>query len=195
MGLDIENYFKHFIRNFGNGINKEELSKIVDKNIISIVENFLKMASHKLQRIFPDKVFYGLCLHVDSSIKRLRNNKKIVNYNLKNIKENNKEEFALSKELVTILEKTYNINASEDEIGYISMFLSVDETGCKCVEDRPIVVIAMQIGCCTPAPDHNQQIKILPGPNHLFHGPDNACRSIGALHKGREKGQFKSIGG
>ncbi len=143
MELDIENYFKHFIRNFENGVNKEELSKIVDKNIMSIVENFLKMASHKLQRIFPDKVFYGLCLHIDSSIKRLRNNKKIVNYNLKNIKENNKEEFEISKELVTILEKTYNINVSEDEIGYISMFLSVDETGCECIEDRPIVVIAM----------------------------------------------------
>lgn len=143
MEPDIQNYFKHFIKNFEDGINEEELSKIVDKNIIYIVENFLKIAGQKFQRIFPTKVFCGLCLHVDSSIKRLKSNKKIVNFNLKNIKENNKEEFEISKKFVETLEKMYDLNIPEDEAGFIAMFLMEDETKSQCVEDRPIVVIAM----------------------------------------------------
>ncbi|TDT51072.1 sigma 54-interacting transcriptional regulator [Fonticella tunisiensis] len=143
MEFDIENHFKRFIRNFEQGIRKEELSKVVDEDIIDIVENFLKVAGKKLQKIFPTKVFYGLSLHVSSSIKRLKESKNIVNYNLSNIMEKNKKEFEVARELALALEKRYKISIPDDDIGFMAMFLAVDDTEMQRMENRPIIVIAM----------------------------------------------------
>lgn len=143
MEMEIENYFKYYIRNFEQGINKEELSKIVDEEIISLVDIFLKKAEKVLQKIFRVKIFYGLCLHLSSSISRLKNNKNIINYNLLNIKKDYPKEFEISKEIASIIEKKYNVTIPEDEIGFITMFLTVDEMENENLEDKPIIVIAM----------------------------------------------------
>jgi len=143
MGMEIENYFKSFIRNFEQEINKDELSKIVDEEIIILVENFLKNAEKVLHKIFRTKIFYGLCLHLNSSISRLKNNKTIVNYNLVNIKKDYYKEFEISKEIASMIEEKYKVTIPEDEIGFITMFLTVEEMENENLDDRPIVVIAM----------------------------------------------------
>ncbi|MDF2883186.1 MAG: hypothetical protein K0R54_3743 [Clostridiaceae bacterium] len=143
MEMDLEHYFRHFIKSFDREVNKEELSKVVDAEIISYVESFLLIASKKLQKIFSNKVFYGLCLHLSSSVERLRSGKQIINHNLENIKNNNEEEFNMSKELASKIEKIYDIKVPEDEIGFIAMFLTVDDVECQFLENRPIIVIAM----------------------------------------------------
>ena len=143
MEMEIENYFKNYIRNFEQEINKDELSKIVDEEIISLVGNFLKKAEKVLQKIFRVKIFYGLCLHLNSSISRIKNNKTIINYNLVNIKKDYSKEFEISKEIASIIEEKYNITIPEDEIGFITMFLTADEMENENLDDKPIVVIAM----------------------------------------------------
>ena len=143
MEVEIENYFKYYIRNFEQEINKDELSKIVDGEIISLVENFLKKAEKVLSKIFSVKIFYGLCLHLNSSISRIKNNKTIINYNLVNIKKDYSKEFEISKEIANVIEKKYNIEIPEDEIGFITMFLTVDEMENENLDDKPIIVIAM----------------------------------------------------
>jgi transcriptional regulatory protein LevR/transcriptional regulator with AAA-type ATPase domain len=143
MGMEIENYFKYYIRNFEQKINKEELSKIADEEIISLVETFLKKAEMVLHKIFQIKIFHGLCLHLSSSISRIKNNKTIINYNLINIKNDYPKEFQISKELASIIEEKYKIIIPEDEIGFITMFLTVEELESENVDDKPIVVIAM----------------------------------------------------
>lgn len=143
MEMEIENYFKSYIRNFDQEINKDELSKIVDEEIIRIVENFLKKSEKVLHKIFRIKIFYGLCLHLSSSISRLKNNKTIINYNLVNIKKDYSSEFEISKEIATLIEEKYNIIIPEDEIGFITMFLTVEEMENQNLDDKPIVVIAM----------------------------------------------------
>jgi transcriptional regulatory protein LevR/transcriptional regulator with AAA-type ATPase domain len=143
MSFDIENYFKKYIRKFNREVNKHELAKIVDKKIIDLVEDFLMMATERLKRVFPSKVFYGLCLHLSSSIERIKQNKKIVNHNLKEIIEKNSEEYALALHFAGILENEFNIKIPVDEVGFISMFLSVDKNQDENVNIRPIVVVAM----------------------------------------------------
>lgn len=143
MEMDLEHYFRHFIKSFDHEVNKEELSKVVDPQIISYVESFLLVAGKKFQKIFSNKVFYGLCLHLSSSIERLSSGKKIVNHNLENIKKNSEEEFNMARELAAEIEKIYNIKIPDDELGFIAMFLTVDNVECQTLDSRPIVVIAM----------------------------------------------------
>lgn len=143
MSFDIDNYFKKYIRKFNENVNKYELAKIVDKRIIDLVDDFVMMATERLKRVFPSKVFYGLCLHLNSSIERIKQDKKIVNPNLKEIIEKNPEEYALALHLVGVLEKEYDIKMPVDEVGFVSMFLCVDKNEDSNLSIRPTVVVAM----------------------------------------------------
>lgn len=143
MSLEIENYFKELITNAQKGVNKEELSKLVDKEIIDLVEEFLSVAGLKLGRIFPNKTFYGLCLHISSSISRIKVGKKVVNHNLKKIIEENKEEYVLALNFSTKIEKQLEVKLSVDEVGFIAMFLALGKDSEFEDINQPIVVVAM----------------------------------------------------
>ncbi|MBL4936247.1 sigma 54-interacting transcriptional regulator [Clostridium sp. YIM B02515] len=143
MSLEIENYFRELVGDTQRQVNKEELSKLVDKKIIDLVEEFLSYAGVKLGKVFPNKTFYGLCLHISSSIERLKSGKKVINHNLKRIIEENKEEYVLALNFATKLEKQFNIKLPVDEVGFIAMFLTLgknSDTEESCI---PIVVVAM----------------------------------------------------
>ncbi|KYH28326.1 MULTISPECIES: sigma 54-interacting transcriptional regulator [Clostridium] len=143
MSFDIKNYFNKYIGKFEQEINKDELSKIVDNKIICIIEDFLKTASKKLMRNFPTKVFYGLCLHVSSSIERILQGKKIINHNLNEIIQKHGEEYGLGLILANKLEEEFNIKIPADEVGFLSMFLCVEDIEDGCMNNKPIIVVAM----------------------------------------------------
>ncbi|MCH5138722.1 sigma 54-interacting transcriptional regulator, partial [Clostridiaceae bacterium UIB06] len=143
MSFDIKNYFNKYIGKFEQEIKKEEISKIVDNKIITIVEDFLKTASEQLKKIFQTKVFYGLCLHISSSIERILHSKNIINHNLNEILEAHREEYGLALILANKLEKEFNIKIPDDEVGFIAMFLCVDDTEESNITNKPIIVVAM----------------------------------------------------
>ncbi|ERI94402.1 Sigma-54 interaction domain protein [Clostridiales bacterium oral taxon 876 str. F0540] len=143
MSLEIENYFRELVGDTQRQVNKEELSKLVDKKIIDLVEEFLSYAGVKLGKVFPNKTFYGLCLHISSSIERLKSGKKVINHNLKRIIEENKEEYVLALNFATKLEKKFNIKLPVDEVGFIAMFLTLGKNSDSEESSVPIVVVAM----------------------------------------------------
>lgn len=143
MSLEIENYFRELVGDTQRQVNKEELSKLVDKKIIDLVEEFLSYAGVKLGKVFPNKTFYGLCLHISSSIERLKSGKKVINHNLKRIIEENKEEYVLALNFATKLEKQFNIKLPVDEVGFIAMFLTLGKNSDIEESCIPIVVVAM----------------------------------------------------
>ncbi len=143
MSFEIESYFKELITTSQGNINKQELSKLVEKSIIDLVEEFLAFAGTKLNRIFPNKTFYGLCLHITSSIERIKQGKKIVNHNLKKIIEEFKDEYILALNFATKIEKEFSIKLPVDEIGFISMFLTLGQESNIEDDKHPIVVVAM----------------------------------------------------
>lgn len=143
MSLDIENYFKKYIRKFEQELRKEEVSTIVDNQIITLVERFLETASNRLKRTFSNQVFYGLCLHISASIERLKHKKPIINHNLKEIIEKYPDEYAVALHLSGTLEKEYHVVVPVDEVGFIAMFLRVDQLEEEGLKNKPIVVVAM----------------------------------------------------
>lgn len=142
MSFDIKNYFNKYIEKFEQEINKDELSKIVDEHIIVVVEEFFKIASEQLKKIFPTKVFYGLCLHISSTIERIHHGKEIINHNLNEIIQKHGQEYGLAINLSNKVEKKFDIKIPADEVGFIAMFLCVDEVSDDNI-GKPIIVIAM----------------------------------------------------
>lgn len=143
MSLDIDNYFKKYIYKLSKNVNKNELSKIIDERIISIIEAFLDFAGNKLNRLFPQKIFYGLCFHFNATLERLKNGKSIVNHKLNEIIEKYPDEYAISMHFSVIAEKEFGVKIPIDEIGFVTMFICEDFIYEHNQFSKPVVLIAM----------------------------------------------------
>ncbi|MBK1811271.1 sigma 54-interacting transcriptional regulator [Clostridium sp. YIM B02505] len=124
LNIDLEKYFKKYISAINSNYKKDEISKIVDINVANVVEEMLTVASKKLNREFNQKVFFGLSLHLQGSIKRILSGKRIYHPKLNVVRVEYREEFSVAMEIVKIIEKEFCLDVPLDEIGYISMFLS-----------------------------------------------------------------------
>ncbi len=141
MNLDIETYLKRYMNEVSKK-NYEELYKVVDKKIVSIVDDFLKAAGKELKRQFSEKTLFGLSMHVASTIERILNGKKIVNYQLDDIKRVYKKEYKVSDGLRQTIQAKFDIRVPDEEVAFITMFLCLDlDTTSK--NEKVGVIVAM----------------------------------------------------
>lgn len=51
-------------------VNRESLYKVMDRRIVDGVDALLKQTSRQFNRVYPESTFYGLCLHLSSTLER-----------------------------------------------------------------------------------------------------------------------------
>ena len=83
--------------------------------VITVIKNQYRFVNNGLYMV--------LATHIEEAIKRVRNEKNIINPSLENIKENMSEEYDLARYVVTIIENIAKISLPEDEIGYIAYYI------------------------------------------------------------------------
>lgn len=105
-------------------VNKEQLSKLVSPKLISYVENFLNEASIRYDVIYPSSIFYGLCLHLNSTLNKLDRMPLLSNEQIMEIVEVNKDAYAFCLRFTRMLENKLNIKLPIDEVVFITMFLT-----------------------------------------------------------------------
>ncbi|MDI6600438.1 MAG: sigma 54-interacting transcriptional regulator [Thermoanaerobacteraceae bacterium] len=127
IGVDINSYFRRFIGRF-DSINNDELYKIVDKQLVETVRSFLSEASKNLDRLFASKTFFGLCIHLSSTMERMKKGLPIVNYQLEEIQKSHPEEYKEALKLKDMIKQEWDIELPDDEVGYIAMFLTLEDT-------------------------------------------------------------------
>lgn len=138
---DIQNELKIYTQGeIGAKFDENKLSKLVDQPIIDLTRNFLGDASNKLHQIFSSDVYYGLCLHINALIhnrvqKRMYDQK----YYLKFISEN-EAEYELVSNLANSLHHRFDIEISEEEKLYLTLFLIKDS---KIEFSKPSILVAM----------------------------------------------------
>lgn len=123
LNIDINKYFKKYIKDLKKPYIKEEISKIVDNSIINVVDEILELASEKLNRQYDEKVYLGLALHLQGSIERIKKGGEIYHPKLNLIKTEYSDEFYVAIEAAKIVDKAFNIKVPLDEIGYLTMFI------------------------------------------------------------------------
>lgn len=121
-------------------LSRMDLAKVVGDDIIEIVENIVQIADIKLG-INPDNLFYVLAIHLATTIDRVKQGKKIKNPQLSKIKRDYKEEFQIAWEMVKTIEKNFNVKLSEDEAGFITMYLRMTREEENRTEGRVGVVV------------------------------------------------------
>ena len=87
--------------------------------LVKVIENEL---GHKIDRESYD--FIRLLTHLKFAVNRVKNNIKIENILLPEIKKKLKLYYKISQKVAKFAEKNYNILFNEDEVGYITIHLA-----------------------------------------------------------------------
>lgn len=149
LNIDIDSYFKKYIGNLPAKLKREELLNVVDELVIDTVAKILEFASEKLDRKYDEKIFFGLALHLHSSVERIRNGKRIFHPKLNFIRVQYEKEFLLSMEIAKLIDKEFDIQVPLDEIGYLTMFLASESFVNDSLDENGVYVVVISHGNST----------------------------------------------
>ena len=124
LNIDIERYFRKYLKDLPGQYRRDEISKIVDCEIVDTVEEILDMASKKLGRQYDEKVYFGLALHLQGSLERLGQGNTIYHPKLNFIRIQYADEFVIAMEAAKKIDSKFGIQVPLDEIGYLTMFIA-----------------------------------------------------------------------
>lgn len=142
LSTDVENMLRSYQNELTRQVvNKEQLSMLVDKRIINMVETFLDEASRKLERNFSNSVFYGLCLHLNAAVSRQTSAKSIPPKQIAGIIENFKTEYSLSLQFAAKLKQELGTEFPIDEVVFITTFICY-QAPISDAANKPVVLFA-----------------------------------------------------
>lgn len=123
-------------------IDKESLSKIVDSGIIELVHGFLREASERFERVYPDAAFYAICLHVSSVTERKLGTQKMTDEQIAKVVKEYNEEYIFCSKFAGELKEKFDVTLPVDEVAFLTMFLCQAHRG-SALENKPVVLVAM----------------------------------------------------
>ena len=124
LSIDIESYFQKYIGEISRRYRKDEIQNRINKEIVNVVEEILLLAKKVLNREYDERLYFGLSLHLERSIERIRNGEKIYNPRLNFIRINYEDEFIFAMKIAKLIDNKFNIETPVDEIGYLAMFFA-----------------------------------------------------------------------
>ena len=107
---DINLHLKQFYAKFKNDIHRREgLLKIVDSDIVDFAEEIKTLAENRLNKKLNERFIYATSLHFGALFNRIK--KKTVSFSspLELSSTINSEEYAVAKEIHSLIEKRYNL--------------------------------------------------------------------------------------
>ena len=95
----------------------------MDDNILDCFDLIINYINKQLNHTLNNNIYTAFALHINTLIRRINNDKPIVNPNLSKIKKLYKKEFQIALGIREILENTLNISVPLEECGYLALFL------------------------------------------------------------------------
>lgn len=124
LNIDIEKHFQKYLGNLPERFKRDEIEKVVHVDVLDMVDYILSYAGEKLKKTYDEKLFFGLALHLHSSIERIRSGGKIYHPKLNVVRVSYGDEFLVAMEVAKAIDERFNIEITLDEIGYLTMFLA-----------------------------------------------------------------------
>lgn len=161
LNIDIESYFNKYINKLPQELPKDQLLKIVTPEIADVVDEIFSIAAVKLNRKFEGRIYVGLAIHLQASIKRIRNGTVIYNPKLNFIRVKYADEFLLAMKFAKELDVKFNIEVPIDEIGYLAMFLAYDLYEDEINKDSNVGILVMMHGDSTASSMANAANRLM----------------------------------
>lgn len=139
MEKDIRSYFTRYLNGVDESGNK--YNNIIDPDIVKLVDEVLKYSETKLNRIFSQKVYLGMALHVSNTVKRIKMGRRIINPHLNKVRIKYKEAFNVALACTNIIERKTELVLPIDEAGFLTMFFVLDEEESNMKNDTVGVIV------------------------------------------------------
>ncbi|MFV0557548.1 MAG: sigma 54-interacting transcriptional regulator [Enterococcus sp.] len=140
---DVDIYFETYVEKLTEGSPHKEL---LSPGIWELTNELYDLAQEQLKRSYNEKARFAFALHLQSTIERVKEGHRIVHPDLNTVRKNLKSEFQVALDLSSIIEDKWNIEIPFDEIGFISMFLSIQVGDSKKNVENMVEVILMMHG-------------------------------------------------
>lgn len=147
-----------------------KLKNHISEKLREMVRSFINQAGQQFNKVYSNKIFYAICLHINNALILSKPKQRISNEKIIEIIELYNEEYALTRKFMQMVQESFNVTFSRDEIIFITLFISLDfEVEKK--ESEVITLIAMH--------GANSASSIREVIRHLI--PVNTCESFDLL--------------
>lgn len=143
---DVNGYFQNYVEELTQSPVHKEL---IPENIWRLTNKLYDIAQEQLERTYSEKARFAFALHLQSTIERVKEGHIIVHPDLNNIRKNLRKEFQVAIDLSAIIEEENNIEIPFDEIGFISMFLSINVGDKETMQENPVEIVVLMHGSST----------------------------------------------
>ncbi|MCT4662138.1 MAG: sigma 54-interacting transcriptional regulator [Tissierellales bacterium] len=125
-------------------LNIRALYKIVEREVADISVDLTKNITCEKDVDFDGSLMFGLALHLQALLERLRAGKTISNHNLLSIKEMYPEYYEISGKWVKNIESAFGIEIPEDERGFLTLLIDkhLKKEHAKNISETGLLVIA-----------------------------------------------------
>lgn len=125
LGEDIRAYCNHILKRFYNeNLRKDEMYKVVDQEIVDFTMEAAQNTFERLNLEITQKNILVLAFHFKFLLERLRSRKDISETEISNLEHGCREEVSAAGEMVSHLEKHFNVSIPEQEKYFIAILLS-----------------------------------------------------------------------
>lgn len=143
---DVEAYFTTYVEELTQtSVHKE----LISEHLWNLTNRLYDHAQKVLDRKYGEKARFAFALHLQSTIERLKEGHSIVHPDLNNVRKNFSKEFQVAIDLSAMIEKENEIEIPFDEIGFISMFLTIDVGDRIPIKENNVRVIVLMHGAST----------------------------------------------
>lgn len=104
-------------------LDKEILAKIVTPEIVSIIEDELEASHEELHIPLDPRIIYGLALHIETMVERLRQGEVSVYPNIPKVRRDHPLEYGAAARIRQKVETCLGIQVAEDENAFMAMFI------------------------------------------------------------------------
>ena len=140
---DVDEYFQTYVKE----LTKSTIPKdLIPEDIWRLTNELYDLAEQRLDRIYNQKARFAFALHLQSTLDRVKDGHMIVHPDLNNIRKKFKKEFQVAIDLSTIIEEDQQVEIPFDEIGFISMFLSINLGESEPVKENKVDVLVLMHG-------------------------------------------------
>ncbi|MGM9903622.1 sigma-54-dependent transcriptional regulator [Enterococcus hirae] len=140
---DVDAYFQTYVTELAKSPIPKDL---LPEDIWRLTNELYDVAEKRLDRIYNEKARFAFALHLQSTLDRVREGHMIVHPDLNNIRKKFKKEFQVAIDLSTIIEDAQQVEIPFDEIGFISMFLSINLGESEPVKENKVDVLVLMHG-------------------------------------------------
>ncbi len=143
---DVEAYFANYVKELTQTSTQRGM---IASNIWNLTNQLYDIAEKKLERSYNEKARFAFALHLQLTLDRIHKGETIIHPDLNRVRKNLKSEFQLALDLSTMIEEELQVEIPFDEIGFISMFLSIQLGEYEQLPQNNVGVIVLMHGNST----------------------------------------------